>query len=73
MLPLLSLERPLACGVVAGREVLPHSAQQQQQRPLHGQGSAEKAAAENRVAASAGISAGFFTDDDSTLAGIGGG
>ena len=26
MLPLLSLERPLACGVVAGREVLPHSA-----------------------------------------------
>jgi hypothetical protein len=27
MLPLLSLERPLACGVVAGREVLPHSAQ----------------------------------------------
>jgi hypothetical protein len=47
MLPLLSLERPLACGVVAGREVLPHSAQQQ--RPLASSAMKKVGRLENRV------------------------
>jgi hypothetical protein len=50
MLPLLSLERPLACGVVAGREVLPHSAQQQRPQASSGVRSVKKVGRlENRV------------------------